>query len=148
MKEVVFLSRKEFKKLLKSDIDNINFISVNDTHKETVDMNLFINRRINKGKHLKGTFLQFDDISHDTSGFVMFNSDLAKRTLDFLSLARYNDNPLVVHCFAGVSRSAAIAKFAHDYFNYINHVVDNYTLYNKVVYSTLVKQFYEEQGYE
>ena len=44
---------------------------------------------------------------------------------------------LIVHCNAGISRSSAIAKFLCEIYRL--YFPDKYNLYNKLVYSILVK---------
>lgn len=64
--------------------------------------------------------------------------DQANALYDFLkSLKIVNPLFLIVHCDGGISRSAAVAKFAAEYFDvYFN---ENYSLYNRFVFRALIR---------
>lgn len=57
-------------------------------------------------------------------------------------LKRINDDPrqlnLIIHCFAGISRSAAVGKFCNDVFKLNLHNYNRLSLYNRYVYSMLL----------
>lgn len=104
-----------------------------------------------KGEWKDGIFLQFDDVVSCTSGneYVLFNEESAAEIIAFVekysaSFKKYN---LIVHCHAGISRSAAVAKFVNDYFSVRKlDKFNTYKFYNKLVYRTLV-QTYTQQPY-
>lgn len=68
-------------------------------------------------------FLYFHDITNEAEGYragisrpIMFDSEDAKRVIDFLDKIRKdNVDELYIHCYAGFSRSAAIGVFANNY---------------------------------
>lgn len=61
--------------------------------------------------------LEFDDIEHDLGPeYTMFDEIHADRILGFLD--RHKGEDIVVHCHAGMSRSAAIADFIATYYDY------------------------------
>uniref|UniRef100_UPI003F816C7D hypothetical protein n=1 Tax=Enterococcus faecium TaxID=1352 RepID=UPI003F816C7D len=45
---------------------------------------------------------------------------------------------LIIHCYMGVSRSGAVAKWVNDHYGLEKPELENYTLYNKRVYSMLM----------
>lgn len=55
--------------------------------------------------------LYFDDIVQETEGAVLFDSSHAAQILDFIE-AHKDVDTLLVHCYAGQSRSMAVGVFA------------------------------------
>jgi predicted protein tyrosine phosphatase len=93
--------------------------------------------------------LQFDDMDEDISDseieYVLFNNNHCEKILNFIKNMPKNIRIIIVHCHAGISRSAAVAKFLANYYvdESFNH---SYTLYNKLVYSALVNYYFEING--
>ena len=54
--------------------------------------------------------LQFDDIVKEVEGAVLFTKEQAEAILDFVELHRDADT-LLIHCYAGQSRSKAVGAF-------------------------------------
>jgi len=74
--------------------------------------------------------------------YICFNDDHAKQIMDFLTEVEDKVEKIIVHCHAGISRSAAVAKFiAEKYSLYFNH---QYSLYNKSVYRICRKVEFKE----
>jgi predicted protein tyrosine phosphatase len=85
--------------------------------------------------------LQFHDIDREVSSkdgtpYVMFNKEMATSVLEFYKNLPEDIDMLVVHCHAGISRSAGVVLALCDIFN-ITDVYKNYPLYNKHVYKTI-----------
>lgn len=82
--------------------------------------------------------LAFDDIELPISGHTMFDLDMAQGVIRLLK-AGYKE--LVVHCEAGMSRSAAIALWAdrngHAELVYTKGALNTAAHYNRHVYRTL-----------
>ena len=55
--------------------------------------------------------LYFDDITREVEGAVLFSDEMAGQIIDFIEKNAEVDT-LLVHCFAGQSRSRAVAAFA------------------------------------
>ena len=87
--------------------------------------------------------LEFDDAdpSHmnpvAVGGYKLFNDEMAVRILKFLKMHQDHTADALVHCEAGISRSAAISKFIAQI--YALPFPDNYSIYNKHVFSTLLR---------
>jgi len=88
--------------------------------------------------------LEFDDIDPDPKAmfaedpYILFSIDHAYQIIEFAH--RCNDESvdgIVVHCHAGVSRSAAVAKWISERFGL--YFPEGYALYNKHVYETLCR---------
>lgn len=78
--------------------------------------------------------LQFNDIDFQILDYTLFSDKQAEYIKNFL----YNNSDFdlcVVHCYAGISRSAAVAKYISERFNL--YYPKNYALYNKFVYAKL-----------
>jgi predicted protein tyrosine phosphatase len=60
---------------------------------------------IDPGNHL---WLQMDDIADPVEGLIAPNEEHVTQLVDFVGRWK-RDRPLVVHCFAGISRSTAAA---------------------------------------
>lgn len=71
--------------------------------------------------------LEFDDVTDDKiiilggNGkeikIVPFNQEMAKKVLDTVDNIRDNVNTIMIHCEAGISRSAAVARFLSEKYN-------------------------------
>ena len=120
------MSRFDFKRTLKALDKNTAVISINDTDKEKKEMSKLTQ------DICPALILAFKD---DEYGFTKQH---AKQIQDFV---KANKNKVfVVHCFAGVSRSAAVARWIEDTVDGKNsHRLARYTLYNKHVYNTLMQ---------
>ena len=55
--------------------------------------------------------LYFDDIFKEVKGAVLFSEEQAEEIISFIWKSR-NANTLLIHCYGGVSRSAAVGAFA------------------------------------
>ena len=89
--------------------------------------------------------LEFNDIdpSHCSEEWVLqwklFDDEMANQVIDAFERQAGKIDIVVAHCEAGVSRSAAICKFAAVYFNMHIPALDTYMLHNKHVFSTLLR---------
>ncbi|WP_283745874.1 hypothetical protein [Sideroxydans sp. CL21] len=88
--------------------------------------------------------LEFDDIDPDPKAlladdpYILFGHDHAKQIIEFAH--KCNESGvvgIVVHCHAGISRSAAVSKWIAERFG-LDFPAD-YMLYNKHVYETLCR---------
>ena len=79
--------------------------------------------------------LEFDDVSIRGDHLHGITPNQAGQVIEFLNAVQHKVDKVVVHCVAGVSRSAGVAKFiAERYGLDFDH---GYGLYNRLVYDTL-----------
>ena len=79
--------------------------------------------------------VEFDDVSIRGDYWHGITEDQAAHIIAFLDAVQHKVEKVVVHCLAGVSRSAGLAKFiAERYGLGFDH---GYGLYNRLVYDTL-----------
>lgn len=140
-----FVSRWDAKRLIQQgyflDNPNIDLISISDNNREKSEMKtLWLEH---KHGDSAAHFLNFKDIDDRSSRFTEAK---ARGVLRFLEEIHQKKKDLVIHCFAGISRSGAIAKFANDYFNARqDEWLSEYKGYNLYVYCQLVGQI-EQRG--
>lgn len=124
-----FKSRYQFKEMLKRPISSENgiaMISISDNVREMEEMETLVAGSINDHPTL---FLYFSD---DESSMCI---DEAKQIVDFIN--KHHSKTMIVHCFAGVSRSGAVAKFINDFFDRGEWWLEDYQGYNRYVYQML-----------
>jgi predicted protein tyrosine phosphatase len=101
--KVRILSREQFIKDIIPNIDNFEntfFISI----LEPDDDIPYLHETSDKFKTWK-----FWDVEYDIASYKAFNLDQANEILDFILKNEGKD--LIVHCYAGVSRSSAVGEF-------------------------------------
>jgi len=81
--------------------------------------------------------LEFDDIDVEEEPYILFCESQAEKIIDFVEKARDSQKVegILVHCQAGISRSAAVAKWIAE--RYQLPFPSKYMLYNKHVYRVL-----------
>jgi len=130
IQSVDFLSEKEFLQLPPSPMYGV--ISITDPGRQA-------NIPEGWGSVLR---LKFDDVEeaepfrpYGGSKDWPFDKDDARRIVDWLNVNVSKLSGIYVHCWGGISRSAAVAKFiAEKYSIPFDHTYDKY---NKLVYETL-----------
>jgi predicted protein tyrosine phosphatase len=141
LKKVVYLSRHRAEAITPKPSDKAAIISVNSSHKLA---------NLHYDWHDK-LYLIFDDVTKDiveslkvkypnsflNRDYRLFDRLMAKDIISFLDKNAENVEIIVVHCDAGISRSAAIAKFIAKKYNLPFDA--SYDLYNKWVYNTLLQ---------
>ena len=81
-------------------------ISIQDTHTGGFGF------EFTESKYCKGVLtLYFDDVIREVDGAVLFSEEMARQIIDFIRAHKEADT-LVVHCYAGQSRSRAVGAFA------------------------------------
>lgn len=100
--------------------------------------------RFCENRYCKGALtLLFDDVWKDVKGAVSFNEDMARQIIEFIEAHRDADS-LLVHCYAGKSRSRAVAAFAVKMLGGNNDELLNSGSPNKMVYDTLMSVYRKE----
>lgn len=132
---VKFCSRNEFihEAMTETLPKESLLISINDTEEEQREINNILSAN---GYHGVVSSVFKDDEES-------FTRKEAEPIVDFIEL-EYNSGTrhFVVHCFAGISRSAAVAKFIHDYYVGDSIIMDYYTIHNKRVYRVLEETYH------
>lgn len=87
--------------------------------------------------------LKFHDVDRQNNEGTLriFAPEDAYRVLHFLKQHEDDVDSVIAHCEAGISRSAACAKFVAMIYGL--QFPENYYLYNKLVFSTLLKCYRE-----
>jgi len=92
---------------LGSRTDTYAVISIQDSHTQGFGIQFAENQ------FCKGVLtLQFDDIVTEVEGAVLFDDDMAEQIIDFIEKHQASVDTLLVHCYAGQSRSRAVGAFA------------------------------------
>lgn len=87
--------------------DTYAVISIQDSHTRGFGI------KFEENQFCKGVLtLYFDDIVTDVDGVVLFEDDMADKIIDFIEKFRSEVDTLLVHCYAGQSRSRAVGAFA------------------------------------
>ena len=95
-----------------------------------------------ESKYCKGVLtLEFDDVYKKVRGTVPFNKDMANQIIDFLDKYDGKVDTLLIHCYAGQSRSRAVGAFARYFIGEDNTELINYGSPNMMIYNTLMKEY-------
>lgn len=130
---IQFFSRFDMIKMLKKGLIDFNedvVISVNDTPREYDEMYKLLIEA--DPTCLNFITLMFNDDDED------FSDVQAKIILNFIKTNGHKKN-YMVNCFAGISRSGAIAKFINEYHGTNDWYLEGYKGYNKHVFNMLNK---------
>lgn len=73
----------------------------------------------------------------ESNQLVLFTEEQAVEILKFLREHQDSHTHVIVHCEGGISRSAAVSKFIAQIYNL--EFPEGYSLYNRHVYSTLLR---------
>ena len=86
--------------------DTYAVISIQDTHTDGFGV------EFTKNQFCQDVLtLYFDDIVREVEGAVLFSDEMAEQIIEFIKKNRKVDT-LLVHCYAGQSRSRAVGAFA------------------------------------
>lgn len=100
IKGVTFTSREIAEEMMPSP--DVGIISISDPDSRIVAL------RPGWGAVLR---LRFHDLTHQWQNYVLMSADQAIDVLEWLHEHETRLSGIVVHCEAGISRSAAVAKF-------------------------------------
>ena len=111
--------------------DSYAVISIQDTHTEGFGF------EFTESRSCQGVLtLRFDDVVRPVDGAVCFSESDAGKILDFVQ-AHMSADTLLVHCYAGESRSRAVAAFAVKMLGGDNSAYFRTGRPNSLVYETL-----------
>lgn len=135
--QVKFVDRGTAKRLINNEFflnNKCDFISISDTHSEVKQMrSLWFE---NKDDANAALFLKFQDIDDNSSGFT--DKD-AQRVVNFVQESFVKNKDVYVHCFAGISRSGAVAKFVNEYWGLGDDYLETYAGHNRHIYYKLLE---------
>lgn len=155
--EVNFISRYQMKKLLSKHpdkIENLAIISINDSKKEAQEMDRLLKGRCfhiscfaDKDKikftnefltsNLPRVVEEMDTYNAmENESYQEINLHEAVGIIDFIDKNR--DKSFLIHCFMGISRSAAVAKYADKALSISSPQLKYYDSYNSGIYQFLV----------
>jgi predicted protein tyrosine phosphatase len=99
----------------------------------------------NSANRISVLFLKFHDFNKPIEGYKIFDEEDAKRIIDFVNMNQGSkeDWKLVVHCDAGISRSAGVAAALSKIFNDDDKYFFKHYLPNSLVYNTILKVYDE-----
>ena len=80
--------------------------------------------------------MQFDDVIREVEGAVLFSEDMAVQIMKFIKKYEFVDT-LLIHCYAGQSRSRAVGAFAVKMLGGDNSMYFTQYNLNMYVYNTL-----------
>lgn len=87
--------------------DSYAVISIQDSHTQGFGF------QFTENQFCKGVLtLMFDDIVTEVDGAVLFNDDMADQIIAFIEEHKPSVDTLLIHCYAGQSRSRAVGAFA------------------------------------
>ena len=111
--------------------DTYAVISIRDTHTGGFGV------AFTQSKYCKAVLtLYFDDVVREVEGAVLFTEDMALQIIDFIRQNTMADT-LLIHCYAGQSRSRAVGAFAVQMLGGDNSKYFSQGSPNKHVYDTL-----------
>lgn len=121
--------------------DTYAVISIQDSHTQGFGV------CFSENQFCKGVLtIQFDDIVKEVDGAVLFSDEMADRILDFIEAYRNSVDTLLVHCYAGQSRSRAVGAFAvrmlgGDNSRYFEEGLPNLYIYDVLESAWIRRQF-------
>lgn len=87
--------------------------------------------------------LTFDDITLDIDGCTLFNKSISKEIKSFIDSYKQTVTQFIIHCTAGISRSAAVGFVISKYLNGDDTYLFETGRYipNKLIYETMSNTF-------
>ena len=121
--------------------DTYAVISIQDTHTGGFGL------EFRPTQFCKGVLtLYFDDVFCEVEGAQAFTEEMAAQVIDFVQAQRKQVDTLLVHCYAGRSRSMAVGAFAVKLLGGDNHRYFETTSLNMLVYDTLERVWQRRQA--
>jgi protein tyrosine/serine phosphatase len=137
MMQIKFIDRGTAKRNIENGafaLNQLDLISISDTWSEAQQMReLWLDNKIDTNAAL---FLKFADIDDNSSGFT--DKD-AERVVNFVQESFVKRKDVVVHCFAGISRSGAVAKFVNEYWGLGDEFLEAYAGHNRHIFYKLLE---------
>jgi predicted protein tyrosine phosphatase len=125
---VRFISRAVAKKLCVVSNTDIALLSISDNIRE-------LNQMADLSVIEPTLCLSFHDVDDDKTGM---NEQHSLAIIKFVETCFELKKDIVVHCFAGISRSGAVAKWINDHYGLDIDYLNSYKNYNNHVYTMLM----------
>ena len=109
-----------------------NIISINDYTSEKEEIETLYENGDNDKNNLL-TLVFKDDYPNPGE----FTPEVAQSIIDFVEKTDREGRELIIHCWAGISRSGAVAKWINEHFEYNIVYWNNYKDYNRAVHHIL-----------
>lgn len=135
--KVTFVSRADALRMIAEGYfadGKTDLISISDTNKEKQIVRAAW--LANKADANAAIFLNFLDISDIA---CQLTDAKVRHIVKFATTSFTRKKDVVVHCFVGVSRSGAVAKFINDYWGLGDRYLEDYVGHNKYIYYTLLE---------
>lgn len=133
--KIQFVDRETAKKAIANgELNNCQFISVSDDQQESDEIRSLYNGATFENS--EAIYSVFQDVEDLRGGFTL---ETAGDIVHVIGDAHRHRRDIVVHCFAGISRSGAIAKFANEYLALEDEYLNNYRGHNLWVFETLME---------
>lgn len=135
---VKFVSRQEARRMIETGVfsdGTVDLVSISDTNKERKEMRDLWQKH--RGKTDAAIFLNFLDINDIA---CQLTDAKARKIIEFTTKTIEKKKDLVVHCFMGISRSGAVAKFVNEYWGLGDRYLGDYAGHNMFVYYTLLEK--------
>lgn len=139
MNDLCHISRAQAIKLLKNDmLENTLLISISDTETEYKEIQqLFNSLNIKNNILVQLKFL-------DTIELDNYKDEYTEQIFNSVEHAIKNNMDIIVHCWAGISRSGAIAKIISDYYGLKTYIYERYSIHNRQLYDKIDTLFIEK----
>lgn len=113
--------------------DTYAIISIQDTHLQNFGF------AFTENEYCKGVLtLLVDDIVKPVDGAVLFTEEHARQIIEFVESMRRKADTLLIHCYAGNSRSAAVGKALLDRSGADSSKLTGRTNPNEHIYKTIM----------
>lgn len=135
--KITILSAEQCKLFMKEEhVEPYIVISINNTGQVT---------NLPLGKGLKSILLlEIDDLEKEVPNCTLMNKTHAREIRKFVDNFKHKVNHIVIHCTAGVSRSAAVGFTLERYLNEDDkHLFESRQYHpNKLIYKLMCKELY------
>lgn len=103
---------------------------------------------VEKGQFLDAIYLKFDDIEKPLEGYHSITDEQAEDIAKFIKKWK-NCDEIIVHCYAGISRSAAVAAAIYKYYGMDDleetfFSKSSWYIPNMLVYKKVLRALYEK----
>lgn len=91
-------------------------------------------------------YLKFHDVDKSTirDDIVLFDRKMARKILTFVEIYKDSIDAVIVHCEAGISRSAGVAAALSYIYNHNDYKYFRQYIPNRLVYRLILNEYYGE----